>query len=745
MKKTLLYAALSVTALLGGARPALAQTEPAAAASRLGNWCATDAHNAELARTYHNPQLAAESRAAEALSARLQNDDVLARQIRQQAALRRTSTASRIVPVVIHVVTACGNESLIQTQIVAGLNQANRDFTRTNADTVNTRAIFRPYASDLDIEFRLAKLDPQGNPTSGINRVTNLATDAINPRDLIKSAVPSWDGYFNIWIVDKIFSQQVGSTILGYAQFPGTGPWNTWGLVMRYDDWTANPISNGRTASHEMGHCFNLRHVFTDGGGCAAGCSTSGDLVCDTPPSSSSYEPCTPRNTCSNEVASGTVYTTNVPDQDENFMSYSGCQNMFTLGQRARVDAAFTSFSYMANLISPANLLRTGVADGQVIPAAPPVAYLNTCQISTQAGGQIACVGRPVTFVNASYGDGVTGVNWNFGPAATPSTSTALAPSVVFNAPGIYPVTLTATNAVGTSAPVTVRVRVLPYAQIAPLVEGFENRPGLLSDSVWRVESSAFSSSRRWRVVGFPPGVTTEGDSAMMIANSNNVAGTVNTLYSPAFDTRNLATSTPTPTLEFDVAYSRRNTSSADDLRVAFSADCGRTWIVRRTLSGANLSTTGTQMLAGFVPQSTAQWRTESINLTGPFFNQGSFMVRFQSTAQANGNNLYLDNIRLSGRPLGVAEALAAAGVALAPNPLTDQTALTFELARATRVAVRVTDLLGRPVLTEASRTLVPGRHTIALADRLRGAAGGVYVVMVELDGRSYTQKLVVQ
>jgi hypothetical protein len=736
MKKPLLCAALSVAALLGTARPALAQLS-----APLNRWCATDEHNAELAKTFHNAQLAVERQAAEQLSERLQSDDVFARQFR---ALRRTSAASRIVPVVVHVVTKCGNQTLTDANIQAGINQMNVDFTRQNRDTVNTRAVFRPYAENLDMEFRLAKLDPQGNPTTGVHRVTNLGTNAINPRDAIKTAVPYWPGYFNIWTVDAIYSAGAGGgIILGYAQFPGTGPWSTWGLVMRYDDWTPNPISNGRTATHEMGHCFNLFHSFTDGGGCPSSCITGGDRVCDTPNSASSTESCAPRNSCTNDVAAGTVYTTDVPDQDENYMSYSACQNMFSAGQKARVDAALATFSYMTDLVSPANLLRTGVATGQVVPGPPPTPYLNSCQLSQQAGQLVTCVGRPVTFTDASYGVGPIGISWDFGPDATPQTSTATTQAVTFASPGLKIVTLTAINANGTSAPLRIEVKVLAASRPAPLADGFEGGRQL-RDSLWRVESSTPSNSRRWRLIGFPPGFTTEGDSALVLAMGNVPAGTVNTLFSPAFDTRSVANS-PAPQLAFDVAYSRRSSSSADELKVSFSADCGRTWIVRRTLAAAALSTTGTQNIPSFIPQSAAQWRTETINLTGPFFNQQSFMVRFEAEAQTNGNNIYLDNVRLTGQPLGVAEELAAAGVSLAPNPLTDETALAFNLPSATRVAVRVTDVLGRPVLTEASRTLAPGNHTIGLADRLRGHAAGVYVVSIELDGRLYTQKLLVR
>ncbi|MBC7446571.1 MAG: T9SS type A sorting domain-containing protein [Hymenobacteraceae bacterium] len=736
MKKTLLGAALAA-ALLGIGTSTSAQS--------LSRWCATDEHTADLARTFHDPKLAAERKTAERLAERLQRDDVFAQAFRAQQ--RPAGAVRPIIPVVVHVITRCGNQSLPQSGIERGLAQLNADWNRTNSDAGQTRAAFLPYASGFNVEFRFAKLDPLGNPFNGIHRVTNLATDAINPGDLVKTAVPAWDGYFNVWIVDEIFSSTPGGIILGYAQFPGTGPWTTWGIVMRYDDWIT-PLANGRTASHEVGHCFNLFHSFTDGGGCGGPCASTGDMVCDTPPSASPAETCyrtRSRNTCSNDVSSGTVYTTNVDDQDENFMSYNNCQNMFTQGQKARVEATLASFQYIKNLVSQDNALRTGVADGQIVAAPGPVAYLNTCQLSSQGGELIACAGRPIRFTDASYGAPVSSVIWAF-TGATTASSTLANPVVIFDMPGLQTVTLTPTGPDGPSSPLTINIRVLPTGQlVAPVAESFEAGREL-TDKLWRRESSSLISPRRWQKVGLTGvNVTTQGDSAVVIANGNVPAGTTNTLFSPPFDTRNLASSDPAPTLLFDIAYARRNTTSNDELRVSFSVDCGRTWTLRRTLTGTALSTTGSQLIPAFVPTALTQWRTESIDLTGAFLNQAGLMIRFESTSAASGNNLYLDNIRLDGRPLGVANELAAVGVTLSPNPLTIETGLRFSLAQTTRVAVRVADVLGRPVLTDAPRTLAPGAHQLPVAARLRGVAAGVYVVSVELDGRVYSQKLLIQ
>lgn len=741
MKKILLCAGLGALALIGSGGSAHAQNN---------RWCATDEHNAALQQTFHDPVLARERAAADALAERLQNDEVFAQQFRAEhwgqrpQVAGRPAVASRVVPVVVHVITRCGQRTLTEAQVQLGIDKMNADWALTNADFPTTYPPFIPYAANCDVEFRLARLDPQGNPFGGIHRVSAEETNATPTRNDIKTIVPSWNGYFNFWLVDAISAgpgSPPGGTILGYAQFPGFGPWSTWGMVMRYDDWlTPPPISDGRTATHELGHCFNLFHTFQ--GGCGTTCTNSGDEVCDTPPEAAPTYDCNKtRSTCANDVGPGSPYTTNVADQIQNHMSYNSCHTLFTIGQKARIDAAFTQFPYIQNLISPANLLRTGVSTGQVVGTPVPVGYLNVCQLGTIGKTLTVCAGRPVTFTDASYGGPIAGVSWTF-TGATPATSTATNPTVTFTTPGRQIVTLTPADASGAGVPLTTIVEVLPAGPVAPLTESFEGGRQL-ADSVWHVTSTAPATSRRWRLIGMP-GLTTDGDTALILRNGDIGANIKNNLYSPPFDTRAIASSGPLPTLKFDIAYARRSASSADELRVYLSNDCARTWVLRKTLIGAALATT-TVLQLSWVPSALTQWRTEMVNLPSSYINQEAMMVRFEATSQGNGNNLYLDNVRINGRLLGLTADLAAAGVALAPNPLTTETGLTFALDHATQVAVRVSDLLGRSVLTEAARTFVPGNHELPLAARLRGAAPGVYVVTVELDGRAYTQKLLVQ
>jgi len=114
--------------------------------------------------------------------------------------------------------------------------------------------------------------------------------------------------------------------------------------------------------AHEVGHTFGLYHTFMNSGTpCGSACDTTGDDVCDTPPSRSSSLCPTTRNTCNNDTMGPSPYTDNEVDQIENYMSYNSCQNMFSMGQSNRMWGYILSFPELQNLYNPDNLHNTGV------------------------------------------------------------------------------------------------------------------------------------------------------------------------------------------------------------------------------------------------------------------------------------------------------------------------------------------------------------------------------------------------
>ena len=249
-------------------------------------------------------------------------------------------------------------DSILQSQIAV----LNEDFRRMNADTSNTRSVFKPFAADAEIEFYLADTDPDGNPTTGITRTTtstamwgNLfdiaAMDGV--KDDATGGKSPWDTdqYLNIWVAD-LSMPFIGDALLGYAYPPAGAP--NWpagqsapspddeGVVIHYKvAGRGNPnatgvlaaVDKGRTCTHEVGHYLGLRHIWGDGGGFSGtpGCTVD-DGNDDTPNAEdASAQDCdTTKNTC---VDSPIDY----PDMIENYMDYAdeGCMNMFTNDQVA--------------------------------------------------------------------------------------------------------------------------------------------------------------------------------------------------------------------------------------------------------------------------------------------------------------------------------------------------------------------------------------------------------------------------
>jgi len=240
------------------------------------------------------------------------------------------------IPVVFHVLYNTTAQNISDTRILAQLDVLNRDFARLNADASNTPSVFSGVAAGTTIQFCLAQRDPSGNATTGIVRKSTAKT-SFSSNDGVKYSSQggddAWsrDSYLNIW------SCNLGQGLLGYAQFPG-GAAATDGVVLLYSSiggptspGTATPYHLGRTATHEVGHWINLRHIWGD-----ANCGN--DLVSDTPTQQTSNFGCPsfPHVTCSNGPNG---------DMFMNYMDYTddACMNMFTTGQASRMDATLST------------------------------------------------------------------------------------------------------------------------------------------------------------------------------------------------------------------------------------------------------------------------------------------------------------------------------------------------------------------------------------------------------------------
>lgn len=281
-------------------------------------------------------------------------EDELAQYI-QNKSLSKSSSTNYIIPVVFHVLHDNGIQNISDAQICDAITLLNEDFGKKNADTIYTISTFTSIAASAGIEFRLATIDPSGNPTSGINRYLTPLTYSANDSSKINQWPPSQ--YLNIWVVDSLDIIGGIAGVQGYAYgpvFANANP-NVDGILIRHDCvgrfGSGGPYQAafGRILSHEMGHYLNLLHVWGYSFDVGMYC-TGDDYVADTPPTKGSIG-------CTNLYLSTCGYIDNV----QNFMNYSYCYTMFTQGQVNRMTATLNSaVANRNNLWSNANLILTG-------------------------------------------------------------------------------------------------------------------------------------------------------------------------------------------------------------------------------------------------------------------------------------------------------------------------------------------------------------------------------------------------
>ena len=240
------------------------------------------------------------------------------------------------IPIVVHVVWYDDEDNISDAQIVSQIKVLNQCF----ADARNPDLVpkgFKNLIGKADIQFCLATLDPKGKATNGIERSqTNLeniaSTDAIYYG--AKGGANAWNtaAYLNIWIAT------FADKNIGYGSRPGTRPTSEDGIVISpsYFGNVGTAANNtghqlGTTAVHEVGHYFNLKHIWGDGL-CESSDCTDSDMVDDTPNQSTCQRGCPePSYSDCDGTAMGINYMDYINDD---------CMAMFTKGQVSRMRAS---------------------------------------------------------------------------------------------------------------------------------------------------------------------------------------------------------------------------------------------------------------------------------------------------------------------------------------------------------------------------------------------------------------------
>lgn len=254
------------------------------------------------------------------------------------------------LPVVVHIVnTSAGSPLIPVSQVDSAMARMNRDFRNV--------AGFGP---DTKMRFALAKRDPNGNATTGINYIDGsqlsgyvqygVAYSGNTGYPVMEFGQYNWpiDQYINVFIINRFYSANPGTEIVGTIGMNN--------LVIK--SFVFSEIYN--TFTHEMGHFFNLWHSFSQTNICEPNndCANQGDFVCDTPPILPSD------NGTTSSCVSG-----DATNSTQNFMSYGSTRNRFTTGQKDRMRAALYNGSYLWKVATSESLIPVTVGNEVAIDA----------------------------------------------------------------------------------------------------------------------------------------------------------------------------------------------------------------------------------------------------------------------------------------------------------------------------------------------------------------------------------------
>ena len=325
-------------------------------------------------------------------------------QLKKSRANGRLAAQVYTIPVVIHIVhngdeiNTLGNakgENISDAQARSQIDILNQDYRRVvgTPGGVNSTGV----AVDVEINFVLAKQDPDGLETTGIIRheIIPYTDEVSNPPAEVGSLgdggadwesyadvqkmkrETQWDPtkYLNIWTIrmgGETLEDDGLSDLLGFAQFPSNsglqgidvigGSAATDGVVISFHAFGAwskreinpenkhsfimnNRYNEGRTTTHEIGHWLGLRHIWGDTDTCE-----NGDYCLDTPDATEEHYNCSQAyDTCINDGLGN--------DMVENYMDYTtdGCMDTFTQNQKDRMITVLNNSPRRVDLLnSPA-------------------------------------------------------------------------------------------------------------------------------------------------------------------------------------------------------------------------------------------------------------------------------------------------------------------------------------------------------------------------------------------------------
>ena len=640
----------------------------------------------------------------------------------------RSSATIYTIPVVFHVLhkgePLGSGYNVSNERIQEQIDILNEDFRKSNPRSSSVPTMFKSVEADIEIEFVLARQDPDGLPTNGIVR-KNVGRSYTYPSNILKaeSYWPSED-YFNIWVADI--------NVLGWATYPeGSGlsditnpetiperdgvvidgmyigtNLNTGGLFESY----------GQTVTHEIGHFLGLYHIW-GGSGCIAD-----DYCNDTPLASGDNSgiksPCTfpGPDSCTDDA---------FPDMFMNFMDYSddACMSMFTEDQKTRMRIVLENSPRRLSLLTSPGLEY-------------PLGVLNL-DMAVHAIDDLPIVSCTETLapsvVFSNYGsDNVTSFSVDYTINGNSSSLNFTGLNLVTGEQYVINPTLLGVTT-GEQLASWQITSVNSLVDENDLNDFKEIKFSVLTDELPTPFKESFTASN-WYPTS-PNGISewqkfTIIENEMYVVSAyNNASPTESWLVSPYFTLTNYSSAG----LFFKLSYGQSLFS--DGLEVKVSTGCTNTF---ETIWSSDLDALDFAESAGaWIPENDGDWKEFFIDLS-PYKNLPEVRLAFVFKNNG-GNNLYLDDVELTNNGNPVQPRLKEGRFIAYPNPAQDQFSITLNLPETQNVRVQLVSITGAIVLDMKFEQLL--NETIQMDT---GQLYGTYFIRVIGKDINQTQRILI-
>jgi len=641
--------------------------------------------------------------------------------LQEKSVIRARSNSTLTVPVVVHIVLP--NPTIISdAQVQSQIDILNTDYAGLNGDSTRIPAAFKPFFGKGRIRFCLAKRTPSGESTNGIIRKVSSTKSDPGIGDPIKYSAQggsdAWDPtqYLNVWVGDDLTS-----SFLGYSFTPSLPlsivPLVERGFVNQYQCFgkggtTQAPYNLGRTAVHEIGHYFNLEHIWGPTNCDGNDVCSDDDGIGDTP----KQEGCNYGNPVG-------VLTDNCTATDPgimwmNYMDYVNDLSMvmYTPQQYARMEANFVNVVWMQNLANsngctpPQSVARDVrlVSLNNTITGSNS-SFLYACNNSYQPNITVRNLGT--ASVNAMRievkinGGSAVITNWSGTLNTASEISINLNPITLNNGTNNnFLIEITQVNGQDDQNTINNAYSapgiIYPFVLTQPLTEGFEQV--IFPPSNWRLLNP--DNNFTWQRT---TDAARTGTASMVFDNFNSEENDLlDWMISPLIP----AKGRDSIFLTFQIAAATfikpsTITALADTLEIMVSSNCGTSFTSRYKKGGIGLVTTGDVAIETYFIPTTSQWRKDSVFI-GFYDNNGpdNIQIAFKHTTNWE-NNIYIDDISIFNRQRNTNTGIndlyndILSNIRIYPNPVNTQLTID-QLNTGKNMPYRIVNIFGQQVMS---------------------------------------------